>query len=385
VPESWNLRLIGHEPMGGEGDTMHVNLKDGFAFVGHMGDRGTSIVDVRDARRPRLVGRIPSPPNTDGHKVQIVDDVLLVNREKIPLSVGPFVAGMDVYDVSDPMVPRPMAFWPCGGKGVHRMTYWEPPYAYVTAGADDVSNQFLAIVDLSDPTRPRTVGRWMLPGMAMSDTAPPAWGDAMTVKLHHVIIRDQLAYAAWWDEGTVILDVSEPAAPTFISQLRFDHPVSRATHTACPLPGRDVLVVTEERWADGCGDVAPNARLVDVSDPSRPLVTAVFPVPEGDFCARGGRFGPHNVHEPRPGSLLDGSTVYLTYFNAGLRVYDVSDATRPVEIAWYIPDPPPGQAAIQFNDVFVGADGIVYVTDRVGGGLYILELEAGASAARPRA
>jgi hypothetical protein len=385
MAESWNLRLIGHEPMDGEGDTMHINLKDGYAFVGHMSDRGTSIVDIRDPRRPKLVARIPSPPNTHGHKVQVVGDVLLVNRERIPLTSGPYVAGLDVYDVSDPLEPRPLAFWPCGGKGVHRMTYWEPPYAYVTAGADDVSNQFLAIVDLSDPTRPQTVGRWMLPGMAMGDTAPPAWGADMIVKLHHAIVRDHVAYSAWWDEGIVILDVSDPAAPAFISQLRFDQPVSRASHTACPLPGRAVLVVTEERWDEGCQGVAPNTRLVDVADPRRPAVSAVFPVPEGDFCARGGRFGPHNVHEPRPGSLIDGSTVYLTYFNAGVRVYDVSDATAPVEIAWYIPDPPPGQAAIQLNDVFVAADGLVYVTDRLGGGLYILELEAGAAAARPSA
>jgi hypothetical protein len=383
VPESWNVRLIGHEPMAWQGDTMQVALKGGYAFVGHMSARGTSIVDVRDPRRPALVGRIPSPPNTHGHKVQIVGDVLAVNREKIPLTRGPFVAGLDLYDVSDPRRPRPLAFWPCGGKGVHRLTYWEPPYAYVTAGADDVSNQFLVILDLSDPTLPREVGRWMLPGMADGDPRPPSWAADRMVKLHHVIPRDGFAYGGWWDEGVVILDVSDPARPGFLSQLRFTEPESRATHTACPLPGRDVLVTTEERWDDGCGGVAPNARLVDVSDPRRPRVTAVFPVPEGDFCGRGGRFGPHNVHEPRPGTLHDGASVYLTYFNAGLRIYDVSDATRPTEIAWYIPDAPPGQPAIQINDVLVSADGLIYATDRVAGGLYILELGAGAAAARP--
>jgi hypothetical protein len=382
VPDSWNLNLVGHEPMGGEGDCMHVNVTHGFAYVGHMGDRGTSIVDVRDPRRPQRVGRIASPPNTHGHKVQIVGDILLVNREKIPLTRGPFVAGMDVYDVSRPAEPRHLAFWACGGKGVHRMTYWEPPYAYVTCGADDVSNQFLAIVDLTDPSRPRTVSTWALPGMKAGDGGQPAWGDDWTVKLHHVIVREGLAYGAWWDEGVVILDVTRPEAPAFVSQLRFGHDVSRASHTACPLPGRDVLVVTEERWDDGCVGVPPNTRLVDISDPAQPDVSAIFPVPEGDFCGRGGRFGPHNVHEPRPGSLIDGSTVYLTYFNAGLRVYDVADATRPIEIAWYVPDPPPGQPAIQLNDVLVGADGLIYVTDRVGGGLYVLELAPGAEVAR---
>jgi hypothetical protein len=380
MPESWNMRLVGHEPMGGEGDCMHVNVKDGIAFVGHMSDRGTSLVDVRDPRRPRLVGRIPSPPNTHGHKVQVVDDTLLVNRERIPLTSGPFVAGLDIYDVSDPLDPRHLAFWPCGGKGVHRMTYWQPPYAWVTAGADDVANQFLVILDLGDPSRPVEIGRWMLPGQDRAQHGG-SHGDDWTVKLHHVIEREGLAYGAWWDEGLVILDVTDPTHPVEVSHLRFDHASSRASHTACPLPGRDLVVMTEERWDEGCVGVTPNARLIDVSDPAHPFVTATLPVPTGDFCERGGRFGPHNVHEPRPGSLADGSRVYLTYFNAGLRVVDVSDASDPVEIAWYIPDPSPGTPTIQLNDLYVAADGLIYVTDRVGGGLYLLELDPAAARA----
>lgn len=382
MPEAWNMRLVGHEPMAGEGDCMHVNLKDGHAFVGHMGERGTSIVDVRDPARPRLVGRIPSAPNTHGHKVQVVGEILLVNREKIPLTSGPYVAGLDVYDVRRPAAPRHLAFWPCGGKGVHRMTYWEPPYAWVTAGADDVSNQFLVVLDLSDPGRPTEAGRWTLPGMWTGGGETPDWPADWLVKLHHVIVRDGLAYGAWWDKGVVILDVSDPSAPRQISTLGFDHALSRATHTACPLPGREILVVTEERWDEGCVGVSPNAYLVDVADPSSPRVASRLPVPEGDFCEHGGRFGPHNVHEGRPGSLRDGSTVYLTYFNAGLRVVDVSNPDAPAEIAWYVPDAPPGQPSIQLNDVLVDADGLVYVTDRNAGGLYILELEPGATAAR---
>ena len=31
---------------------------------------------------------------------------------------------------------------------------------------------------------------------------------------------------------------------------------------------------------------------------------------------------------------------YLTYFNAGLRVYDISDATLPKEVAWFLPPDP---------------------------------------------
>jgi hypothetical protein len=75
----------------------------------------------------------------------------------------------------------------------------------------------------------------------------------------------------------------------------------------------------------------------------------------------------------RPGTLRDPNTIYLTYFNAGVRVVDISDALNPREVAWYVPEAPPGRKSIQFNDILVGSDGLVYATDRFAGGLYILE------------
>jgi hypothetical protein len=56
-----------------------------------------------------------------------------------------------------------------------------------------------------------------------------------------------------------------------------------------------------------------------------------------------------------------------------LRVVDISDATAPREVAYFVPPAPPGRSSIQFNDVLVGADGLVYATDRYTGGLYIIE------------
>jgi hypothetical protein len=382
MAEAWNMRLVGHTDLAGEGDLMHVNIKDGYAFVGHMGERGTSIIDVRDPRRPALVGRIPSYPNTHGHKVQIVGDVLLINREKIPRTTGPWVAGLEVWDIAMPTAPRQIGWWPCGGKGVHRMTWWHGDIAWLAAGDDEYSNLFLVVLSLADPSRPVEIGRWWYPGMRAGETAD--WDDDWRVQIHHPIVRGDRAYCSWWDKGLVILDVADPTAPQLVSAFEFGHDVSRATHTAFPLPGRDLLVVTEERIAAGCDGVAPNVRLLDIADETSPRVVATLPVPEGDFCARGLRFGPHNIHEMRPGTLADPNTIHLTYFSAGIRVLDVADPTNPTEIAWYVPDPPPGRETIQLNDVLVAADGLVYVTDRYAGGLYILEVEAGAEAARPR-
>ncbi|MDQ1575822.1 MAG: hypothetical protein QOH55_972, partial [Microbacteriaceae bacterium] len=49
--------------------------------------------------------------------------------------------------------------------------------------------------------------------------------------------------------------------------------------------------------------------------------------------------------------------------------------TAPTEIGYCVPEAPRGRPAIQFNDVFVDRDGLIYASDRFTGGLYIMELE----------
>lgn len=374
--ESKGIRLVGQCDLAGSGDAMHVNLKDGFAFVGHMGDGrvGTSVVDVRDPSRPVVVNQLRTPPGTHSHKVQVVGDVLLVNYEKNlrEPDATTWSAGLKVFDVSDPTAPRELSFYPTPGKGVHRMTYWEDPYVVMSASDDGYTDQFFVALDLSDPSRPVEAGRWWFPGMHAAGGEEPGWDPSARVAFHHAIIRGDRAYCGFWDAGLVILDVSDMTRPDLVAHLPLGAD-SRCTHSTVPVPGRDLLVVTDESTSDDCAEIQRHVRVVDISDERAPRVLSRFPVPEGDFCTRGGRFGPHNVHEMRPGTYQSSDTIFLTYFNAGLRVVDISDPARPYETAYFVPEAPPGRPAIQLNDVLVGPDGLIYATDRFTGGLYILE------------
>ena len=65
--------------------------------------------------------------------------------------------------------------------------------------------------------------------------------------------------------------------------------------------------------------------------------------------------------------------MFLTYFNAGLRAVDVSDPLKPREVGCYVPETPGGQDAIQSNDIGADADGRLYLIDRWGAGMHILE------------
>jgi hypothetical protein len=242
-------------------------------------------------------------------------------------------------------------------------------YAYLSAIPTGFDDRIWVIVDLADPTAPVEAGRWWWPGQHESEQR--TWPEDRRYAAHHAMIDGDRAYLGYNDAGMVILDISDRTTPTPISFLTWDGVGD--THTCLPLPGRDLLVVTDEEIHNRLEHGVRQIRVVDISDETRPRVVTAIEPPVGDFATRGLRFGPHNLHENRPGSYRSSEVVFATYFNAGLRVYDLADAEHPVELGHYVPALPAGQQDIQSNDVFVAQDGLVYLTDRAGGGIDILE------------
>ena len=159
-----------------------------------------------------------------------------------------------------------------------------------------------------------------------------------------------------------------------ISQLSWAPQEGSCTHTALPLPERNLLVVTDESTRANCQEPPKYVRIVDISDEKQPKVLSKFKVEDDEFCKKGLRFGPHNLHENRPGTFVSDTMIFVTYFNAGLRVIDIKDPYHPKEIGHFIPELP-GDKVIQIDDVLVEKDGRIYISDRVGGGVFILQVD----------
>ena len=77
-----------------------------------------------------------------------------------------------------------------------------------------------------------------------------------------------------------------------------------------------------------------------------------------------------------PGSWKSDDIVIGTFFNQGVRAYDVTDPYQPQEIAYFVPGAPrlSPAGAVQLNDVYVDDRRVVYTVDRFVGGLYVLEM-----------
>jgi hypothetical protein len=373
---SHGLRLLAHHDLGGHGDGMQVLREGNVVYVGHHGTTGvgTSILDVTDPAAPELAAQWPAPLNSHTHKVQIADGLLLVNHERFPFrdtAAVPFSAGLAVYQLDDPLAPEQVGFWASGGLGVHRVVWTGGRYAHMSATPPGFSDRMWLVLDMSAPDRPVEAGRWWWPGQREGEQA--TWPDGLRYAAHHALIAGDRAYLGYDDANMVVLDVSDITRPLPVAHLQW--PGGGATHTCLPLPGRGLVVVTDEQVQAGPHGPDRLVRIVDVSDDSHPRVLSQCPPPPDAFKELPLRFGAHNLHENRTGSYRSERLVFASYFSAGVRVYDLADPTRPVEIAHWVPEPTRGQPVPQTNDLFVDGDGLVWVTDRVGGGLSVLEPE----------
>ena len=124
-----NMRILAHCDQGGRPDGVQIMVHRGHAYIGHMFSKGFSVIDVRDAKRPRAVNYLAAPPNTWNIHLQTHDDLLLVVNAKDMFAAAEFAdekayykgqlgnvvgtaerksaardwtAGLAVYDISTP-------------------------------------------------------------------------------------------------------------------------------------------------------------------------------------------------------------------------------------------------------------------------------------------
>jgi hypothetical protein len=171
------------------------------------------------------------------------------------------------------------------------------------------------------------------------------------VALHHAIVAGDTAYAAWRNGGVTLLDVADRSAPKLIAHRNWCPPFGGNTHTALPLPDRNLLIVDDEASADISVEPVKHTWVFDIREPSNPVSIATVPVPsDQDYHAKGGQFGPHNLWD------------------------------RPEEVGHFVPPPPTGwfdprtdiKRVLHSVDVWVEPDGLMYLTD-YNAGLYVLQ------------
>jgi hypothetical protein len=389
-----NVRVVGYSDVDGRPPfKLSIQERNGhwYLYAGHLWHRGWTILDVTDPSKPSVANFVPGPSNTWTIQMEIGGDKMITALEKIGQGWGgeasqPNDEGVVIWSLADPVHPQRLGQYKTGGTGTHRNFYSGGRYMHLAAGMPGYSGNIYVIVDIGNPAKPVEAGRWWVPGQYVAGGETPK----RDVSLHGPpYVEGSLAYLSYGEAGLVILDIGDVAHPKLAGQLGFTPPFL-GVHSVLPLPARKIAVVNSEAIREDCKEPLNHASVVDIADPAKPTLLSIFPLPVPppgspykNFCEKGGRFGPHNQNQLYHNPFVQRSDrlVYLTYFNAGLRIVDISDTRLPREIGYFLPPDPtrrygplPTKLVVQSEDVLVDARGYIYVTEK-NQGLWILQYE----------
>jgi hypothetical protein len=444
--EARDMELVGHDDLQGRSayqPTIHRQGARFIAYVGHHGgkarnpltavdeDHGTSIVDVTDPARPRYLAHIPGSAGAGeqgGAQMARVCD--RQGKTYLLRTLGNAVPGSahEVWEVTDPTKPRKVTTVVSGITSTHK-NWWEcdTGIAYLVSG--DLAKReplqlgpsgwrtwrMTKIYDLSDPAKPVFIRDFGLAGQEPGSTGPIPVAHGV----HGPIVLGNRVYFAHGTSGEGMLQIvdrqkllhgpKEPTAANLnapeISRLYMSP--NWGGHTAFPVLGipiadwaantqgreRDFVVLVSEAIANECREFRHATFMVDITTETRPFSVATFEVPEstGQFCRRGGRFGPHSSSESFA-PIFYRKLVFIAYFNGGVRAMDIRNPYAPRDAAFYIPATTERTAercvtngsrvckvAIQTNNVEADERGYIYLADRANTGLHIVKLTGDAA------
>jgi hypothetical protein len=419
-----NVARISHLALPGAGQ---VYVAGKYAYVGHITNKeglGTSILDISDPKKPKLVSQIPvGDPNSHSHKARVIGDVMIVNMEQNMAAIGRKAAelpklraelraalgrdpshaelaqklgvresdvaaaeamdqqpygqgGFKIYDVSDRTKPKLITHRRTHGRGVHRFDM-DAHYAYISTEMPGYVGNILVTYDIRNPAQPEEVSRWWLPGQHLAGGEKPTWPGRQH-RLHHALRQGDRMYAGCWHGGVRVIDVSDIHSPKTIGAYNYHPPFPEPSHTFMgvpPINGRSIAIaIDEEDHAHSPEEMAQRrGRLhgclwvFDVTELPKIQPLAIYEVSELDSPwsrAAPGRFGAHQFQEHMKGG---DTLVYCAWFAGGLRIVDIADPSAPREVGHFIPEPAPGRAAPQSNDVDVDERGLIYLGDRYNG------------------
>ncbi len=266
--------------------------------------------------------------------------------------------GITLYDILDPAHPKAITHFTENLTGGVHNVWIEGDLVYaVHNGTRD-----LHIIDISDPSAPRHVGRWGI--------------DSEGRSLHDVMVQDGLAYLSYWNDGLVILDVGAgisggtPTEPRLVSRHAYGYSLGTETYgnTHHAIRYRNWVFVADEIF--NCSECVNGPRgyvhVIDVTDIRSPREVAYYRVSEA---------GAHNM-------WVENDRLYVAYYQAGVRVVDITGELRGDlyrqgrEIGWFMTESPtsdPSNATMSWGPQ--PYKGSLFVSD-LNSGLWILELES---------
>ncbi len=425
--EGRNMSLLGHHDLQGRSAYQPVIERQGelwVAYIGLMGGQakndvtgnvewnGTLLIDVTDPSRPFTLSHIPGSNDEigrGGSGAQMSRVCTMHRKTYLLRSYGS--SGHEVWDVTEPRDPQLVVTVADDLSSVHK-NWWEcdTGIAYIVGNDKDWRSRHTRIYDLSDPQHPLFIRNYGIPGQEPGSNSQP-----IPTNLHGPIVLGNRVYFGYGSSRDGIIQIVDRdkllngRAQASVANLeapeiaRYYLAPNYGAHTTLPIIGvkvpdyknssegsiRDFLIVPSESTRNECQEERDAVLVIDITYPKAPMPISSYQVREsdGDFCQRGGRFGPHAIDESMyPGYYK--KLIFVSYFNAGVRVVDIRNPYAPREVGYYIPATTSNteqrcldvdgtrrcKTAIQTNNVEVDDRGLIYIVDRAGTGMHVLKI-----------
>ncbi len=304
------------------------------AFKASRSSAGVVVLDMTDPARPVQTAVLTEVPMLTPH------ESLALNPERgliAAVSGNPsyYPGVVSIYDASaDCRTPVLQSSAPVARLGHESGFSKDGRTFYATA----TGTESVTAIDVTDPKRPTAIwqGKITSHGMSLNDDGTRGY------------LTDP-------DGQLVVLDTSE-------IQRRAPDPkareISRLTWQRASIPqnaipftrdGRPYLLEIDEYTAGTTGggdrDTVGAARIIDIADETQPRVITQLrlevnnPAEHAAAANDPGAFSPvqgYAAHYCDVSSPVDPQVVACSFITSGLRVFDISDLTRPKEIAYHV-------------------------------------------------
>ncbi len=303
-----------------------VYVTQGHAYVVSLnrGPRqgGLTVFDVRNPAAPVKVKTVQFDGDGYWNGVWAKGNALYVASAQ---------TGLIVFDITEPANPRFVTSLPSGGGNNHTV-FVDGNRLYATVDTSVV------LFDITTPTQPVELNRY-------------SSADGFSFPHDMLAIGDRL-YVNFADVGYDVVDVSDPTQLRTLGNFSYPYQYSHANAVGT-FAGRTLSFMGGE----GPGE---HLRVLDITDPANIVKIGRFQLRE-----------PVSIHN----MLLVGKKLYLSWYQEGVRVLDVSNPTQPTLAAYYNTFREADSTQSVYFEGAIGirvpGDGYIYAVDTARG-LFIL-------------
>jgi hypothetical protein len=425
-----SIEQVGHEPLMSRGMNSALAVHGDYAYIGsrtdgsHVGmpHGGIMVVDISRPRRPKLLTETPidAKPGESSRELRVwrSQDILIVLNTNCGAGprlhhcslTAPEARNFRFYDISGRNARHPRLITQTD-QHTHEFFLWEDPNnperalmfggnAGSSCGEHPTPSCPFAVWDIS------AVPEGGDPVTLYSDvhgyTRIPLMGEPLLKDdggLHSLSVSNDgtRTFYALLEGGFAVVDTSDFANGTPNPQPRpitFNEtrPSWRGpgAHSAIKLWNRDWAWVSDEVYGTQTGEDHGCpwgwARLIDITDPTKPTVEAAYRIAENDpdICAE---FNPPRTSYSAHNPTLTPRIAFSTWHSGGLQAVNIQKPWQPSQLAEFFPEPLPtvgledprlssdpdtgrNEKVVMWSYPVIN-DGLIYVTD-IRNGLYVL-------------